>query len=232
MSRIKKISVFGTRNPYGLVRKQSHYHLARLISFYEDTMSLTLQLDRVPSTLVPAACPPASELRNPPGNWLGSGPVSTHELQAYTADGGLIRDGYLARNVCQEPWLLHSHGALVHPQCRMLSNELLPIFAGSHIEAVNHEITIPDSLYWNEDPDYSAQSPPKPWRDKIIKAVWRGSNTGGKHNSSNWQQFHRHRFVTATNATILQQAYTDDRQVQSVRIIAQRLNVNHLAVAE
>lgn len=89
----------------------------------------------------------------------------------------------------------------------MVSNKLVPIFAGARIEAVNHEIVFPDSLNWDGDPDYHAQSQAVPWKDKSKTAIWRGTNTGGNHSSSNWQQFHRHRFVAATNASKLKQAH-------------------------
>lgn len=56
--------------------------------------------DMMPAALVPAACPPASAIHTSQSN------LAAWE-EANTFEQGLVKDGRLARNVCQEPCIVH-----------------------------------------------------------------------------------------------------------------------------
>lgn len=110
--------------------------------------------------------------------------------------------GHTWLDVCAQPWLAHLHGALVRPNSRRFTTRLLPLFASCRVAGVETAMVMPDELNWGEDDDYHAETDVG-WRSKTNKAFWRGSNTGGAHDATNWRQFHRHRFVALTNATYL-----------------------------
>jgi hypothetical protein len=74
---------------------------------------------------------------------------------------------------------------------------------------VSAEITVPDLHTWLDIPSFSLpehlvnSSVGVMWSEKRNKAIWRGSNTGGRHDPLTWTKSHRHRFVASTNSTFL-----------------------------
>lgn len=145
-------------------------------------------------------------------------------------------DGAAAEDICVRPWTAYLHGAtsMPRPPCgrdasvrgpRALaaatSSELLPVFSATQIRGLSRTLTLPADLYWRDerglyrlpwvkddgDDEDGHMAPVLPsWDAKRNQAVWRGSNTGGAHDASNWYRFHRHRFVALTNASYLDQA--------------------------
>ena len=99
---------------------------------------------------------------------------------------------------------------MLAPHMVSTSSTLLPIFSSTHIRHVSAEITVPDLWTWVDDPSFSLpehliNSPVGvAWSEKHNKAIWRGSNTGGRHNSLTWMRSHRHRFVALMNSTFLE----------------------------
>lgn len=102
----------------------------------------------------------------------------------------------IAWNVCEEPSLLNEHGTLFKPNFEFTSKHFVPLFAGSSISQVGREIVVPDPIYWQDYyEEYHAKEESGDWSQKLDVMTWRGSNTGGIHNASNWMRFHRHRYV-------------------------------------
>lgn len=112
--------------------------------------------------------------------------------------------------MCARPELAGVHGTMLAPHLVSTSSTLLPIFSATHIRHVRSEITVPDPHTWVDIPSFTLpehlvnSSVGVAWSEKRNKAIWRGSNSGGRHNSLTWMKSHRHRFVALTNSTFLE----------------------------
>ncbi|KAE9963611.1 hypothetical protein BLS_009123 [Venturia inaequalis] len=155
------------------------------------------------TTLIQEACLPGSATSTTD---FGPGQPEILIRKKYTdahMPHGFVNDFEASKDICQQPDLLYLHGSLLAPSFNLVSRQLFPLFSAQKIKGVNPEIRIPSTLYWTEDNRYIASQKPKPseWSKKRENVVWRGSNTGGRVSKSNWKSFHRHRFVTMTNAS-------------------------------
>ena len=121
---------------------------------------------------------------------------------------GHMRDGFvenytLSISLCHQPDLGMYHGAINQPLTSSWSQQLVPLFGGSKM-GVNNEILIPAPMPWTEDERFNVdEGSDNEWATKESQAIWRGTATGGRHDPSNWHQFHRLRFVYLTNGTEL-----------------------------
>jgi hypothetical protein len=169
----------------------------------DDTALFTVPANT--STVWSEACPPSTPLgQSHIHAGRGVVDVSSSEARSQLPEDSWVSNTRTWRDVCQQPWLLKMHGALVRPNALNISQWLLPIFAPAKVSGIETAMLYPDTIYWAEDPDYHANvDVTKSWKSKSNKAFWRGSNTGGGHGPDNWHQFHRHRFVASTNASYL-----------------------------
>jgi AcrR family transcriptional regulator len=175
------------------------------LSWPDHSIALTIPANR--TAVLHHACPLDSPLaRARAGSRSHSGvesPLDEDQVMD-TPPNLMVDDARSWRDVCQQPWLLRMHGALVRPNCLNISTQLMPMFASAKIAGIETAILYPDAIYWAQDPDYHAGDRLRvPWEDKLNRAFWRGSNSGGGHGPTNWEQFHRHRFVALTNASYL-----------------------------
>lgn len=122
-------------------------------------------------------------------------------------ENGVVSHYGLSKDPCHQPDLLHIHGSFISPNYQLTTTNLFPVFSAQKIGGgINPEIRIPAPLYWKSEPEfYSPDSYPE-WVDKADKVFWRGGNTGGRVNASNWKGFHRHRLVTMLNHSNIQSA--------------------------
>lgn len=102
-------------------------------------------------------------------------------------------------DTCQDPAIAAYHAALISPISGRTSQTLQPLFGGSKF-SVNNDILVPAPMYWNGEERFE-QDDYTPWSEKANTAIWRGTATGGRHNTFNWPHFHRHRFVALSNGT-------------------------------
>ncbi|KIW13725.1 hypothetical protein PV08_08916 [Exophiala spinifera] len=153
-----------------------------------------------PLSFARAACDLNSPLRAEP-NMLHRAMASKNDQprpQSFMV-GGFVGNWTLASDLCQDPSIGAYHGALTSPLTKSTSQELLPMFGGSKF-AVNNDILIPAPMTWNGNENFESEDPHL-WSSKSVKAIWRGTATGGRHDALNWPNFHRHRFVALTNGT-------------------------------
>lgn len=155
--------------------------------------------DTPPGYLIPATCPPGSAARENEGRQTL---IDPHFSQQHSVQG-FVSDYRKSMDICKQPDLLHFHGIGVNPPIKMTTESLLPLFTQSPLAVANPEITIPANMYHQDDEKYWTSELYGEWSDKKTKAVWRGTNSGGKHNKNNWAKFHRHRFVLSMNSTYI-----------------------------
>jgi hypothetical protein len=158
--------------------------------------------------IIQAACPPDSMIRG--ANLLPrymEVAVSMKSASLHT-QGGFVSNFQLSKNPCHQPDLLYLHGSLMSPSYTLTTQQLFPLFSVQQIANVNHEIRVPSTYYWNEEPLYHSADTHDAgnWSLKANKLFWRGGNSGGRVYKDNWKGFQRHRFVTMTNATEIEQA--------------------------
>lgn len=152
--------------------------------------------------LVRQACHPDSHIRNlePWVEESRDGKLPEHIID------GFVANYTLSTSLCHQPDIGNYHGALNQPLTSSWSQQLIPLFGGSKL-AVNNEILFPAPMPWSEDERFNAgEGADIDWDSKVDRTMWRGTATGGRHNPSNWQQFHRHRFVYLCNGTKLRDA--------------------------
>ncbi|KAJ4355491.1 uncharacterized protein N0V89_003507 [Didymosphaeria variabile] len=126
---------------------------------------------------------------------LSSSPAFTYE--------GFVSSWTRAKDPCLQPDLLSSHGALIDPLSQSTSQNLLPMF-GSGKLSMNNDILLPAFAYWQSTSDYATGNSHGPtWDKKITSVMWRGISSGGRNTPENWTRFHRHRFVTLMNASVI-----------------------------
>jgi hypothetical protein len=152
------------------------------------------------SSVVPRNCPPGTGTRTLKAE---KDNLDLSLSETYTTDG-FVSNFQSSKNVCLQPDLLYNHGIFVSPPILMTTEALLPLFSQSPLSGINSEITIPASIYHQDDPKYWSSNLRSAWSDKKALAFWRGINSGGKHTASNWKGFHRHRFVASMNGTYIQ----------------------------
>lgn len=182
--------------------------------------------DSPPAYLIPASCPPGSAARAHEDSQTLIDPrfLQQHSVQ------GFVSDYRQSMNICKQPDLLHFHGIGVNPPIKMTTESLLPLFAQSPLAVANPEITIPANMYHQEDEKYWTSELYGAWSDKKSKAVWRGTNSGGKHNKNNWAQFHRHRFVKSMNHSyIAAVAANKTERLYAIPEDVSLTNVSHFA---
>ncbi|PVI07876.1 glycosyltransferase family 90 protein [Periconia macrospinosa] len=160
-------------------------------------------------SLVRPACPPGSPTRDQPlmqDIWHREGHAKEEHLASALLPmefptgsyDGFVQNSTSALNVCQHPSWQGLHGAFVAPAKFSVTQKLFPLFSTSKL-AVSNEILIPSVGDWNISNQPSSMT--VPWNEREDKLHWRGPATGGKNTASNWQRFHRHRFVAMLNAT-------------------------------
>lgn len=160
-------------------------------------------------SLVRSACPPSSPARTHPllqDIWHREGQANdVHTAAALLPSEppsntleGYVKDWTTALEICQNPSWQGLHGAFVAPTQMSVTQKLFPLFSTSKM-TVSNEILIPNVGDWNTSIQLSSK--PVPWSERADKLHWRGPATGGKNTASNWQRFHRHRFVAMLNAT-------------------------------
>nr|POE56180.1 beta-1,2-xylosyltransferase 1 [Quercus suber] len=159
-------------------------------------------------SLVAAGCAPDSPARNvdvetdfstrPP--LTGGFPVGSEH--------GYVRNVTIARSPCERADLQQLHGTFVGPNEISTSKKLFPLFGGSKL-SINNEILLPPATYLATNPIYSGgEDHGGAWSGKEDSLIWRGSGTGGRYTETNWQRFHRHRFVSTVNGTAIHVAET------------------------
>lgn len=120
-----------------------------------------------------------------------------------------MKDGYVAnwtaaKSVCVNPHLRNVEGYFVNAKHRLLTRSLFPLFSACKLQGINNEILIPSAMYY-ADINAVFEDDHLSWSDKVDKANWRGSASGGSNNETNWTRFQRHRFVSMANGTQVQQ---------------------------
>ena len=154
--------------------------------------------------LLRLACPPSSPARSA----LAINDFSTPTLVPPDYAPGYTFAGYVVNftasaDPCTQPHLRGMHGSLVLPISLSTSQDLLPIFGGSKLQA-NNEILLPGAMYLSSDRAYSDGNYHGPrWAKKKDSLVWRGDATGGQNTPENWAHFHRHRLVQMLNGTVV-----------------------------
>jgi hypothetical protein len=158
-------------------------------------------------SLVRPACSPSSPTRKEE-LWADIWHKEGHTKEEHSAaallpldfpDGsfsGYVRNWSAAGGVCSRPWLQGLHGAFVAPEEMSITQKLFPLFSASKM-GVSGEILLPTASGFNE----STTRRLIPWAEKKNKLYWRGPATGGRNSATNWQRFHRHRFVAMCNAS-------------------------------
>jgi hypothetical protein len=157
-------------------------------------------------SLVRPACSPHSPARKEPllvDIWDKDGHTDEHHsaaamLPLEVIGGGLrgyVRNWAVASEVCLQPHLQGLHGGFVAPDDMRVTKKLFPLFSASKMGPSN-EILVPSALSWNASLPSTLS-----WTEKKDGLYWRGSATGGRNSETNWQRFHRHRFVAMLNAT-------------------------------
>lgn len=111
-----------------------------------------------------------------------------------------------AKDICSNALMIKQHGSLVEPATIDFTTNLIPVFTGSKLPMYN-DIIIPEPAYYSDEPMFTGKtwlgdySTWYNWRQKIHGLVWRGGSTGGAAHNDNWQWLHRHRLVSALNAS-------------------------------
>lgn len=112
-----------------------------------------------------------------------------------------VTNATLESDACNDAMLGGMHGALIRPITSTSSKQLIPLFGGSKL-SVNNEILLPAPMYWNDEERFTGGSDVEiPWEQKIPQAIWRGTATGGTNTPTNWNRFHRHRFIAIVNGS-------------------------------
>ncbi len=178
----------------------------------EDTSVEPTKVEWESGSLIPLlrqACEPESDARR-------NGQDSENFRDATVLDhmvDGFVANYTLSTHLCHQPDLANYHGALTQPLTSSWSQQLTPLFGGSKL-AVNNEILLPAPMPWTDDQRFSmSEGADTNWDIKENQSMWRGTATGGRHNPTNWQQFHRHRFVYLTNGTKLGTAHRADDKI-------------------
>lgn len=113
----------------------------------------------------------------------------------------------LSKSPCHQPDLLRLHGSFISPNYQLTTTYLFPLFSGQNIGGgINPEIRTPTPLYWKSETEFYSPDIYPQWSDKSDAVFWRGGNTGGRVNASNWEGFQRHRLVTMSNHSEIQRA--------------------------
>lgn len=128
-----------------------------------------------------------------------------------------MEDGYIAnwtaaKSICANPHLRDVEGYFVNAKQgtkanwrnystdRQTTRMLFPLLSACKLQGVNNEILVPSAMYWG-DIKAVFEDDPLLWSDKVDKANWRGSASGGFNNETNWTRFQRHRFISMANGT-------------------------------
>jgi hypothetical protein len=136
-------------------------------------------------------------------NWATRGDPHSQLDDIYKGylNSTFVTNATLEADTCSDAMLGGMHGALIRPITSSSSKQLIPLFGGSKL-SVNNEILLPAPMYWNDEERFTGGADVDiPWDQKIPQAVWRGTATGGTNTPTNWNRFHRHRFVAITNGT-------------------------------
>ena len=125
---------------------------------------------------------------------------------------GFVKDVAASLDICTQPELEFLHGALVNPKQTSYRHDLVPIFSGSKF-STNNDIILPAPKHYSDDGNFQLpermdqfQDFDAIWPTMRNSVIWRGAPSGGLVHSGNWQTFHRHRFVSMTNWTLLSAA--------------------------
>ncbi|KAF2139484.1 glycosyltransferase family 90 protein [Aplosporella prunicola CBS 121167] len=131
---------------------------------------------------------------------------------------GYVANWTTASNPCTHAGLRGLHGTFVQPVSVRISKNLVPLFAGSKTSRHN-EVIIPAAMYWANQERYSGgDEHGMPWESKTDGLTWRGVASGGHSDESQWTHFHRHRFVSMTNASTVADAETHDGKSLTFRL--------------
>ncbi|CAK3840930.1 Hypothetical predicted protein [Lecanosticta acicola] len=143
---------------------------------------------------VRATCPPESGARTADGS-----PTRI----ATDLNTGFVSNYEHSKSPCHQPELLQLHGTFFAPWCERVTVNPVPVFSAQKVGggSGNVELRVPSTIYWSEPwAYYSASKTDDDWSLKSDVVFWRGANSGGKINESNWRGFHRHRFVAMMDA--------------------------------
>ncbi|KAK6097444.1 hypothetical protein MT418_003062 [Batrachochytrium dendrobatidis] len=128
--------------------------------------------------------------------------LSSESPNWFRANGGehlqLMKDSchvYSPTKPLQQPH--EFHGYLQWPMSNIYTRMLLPILSQSRISNCFKDILIPSIYYYHLYAGGSSQADSYPWQNRLPKAYWRGSTTGGWNQNGNWKTFHRMRMIDA-----------------------------------
>ncbi|POS77313.1 hypothetical protein DHEL01_v204293 [Diaporthe helianthi] len=117
------------------------------------------------------------------------------DIKHTNEDYGLpfVSDKSSALDLCQHPEYSTMHGLLMSPASFPLLEGLVPILSTGSLSTMG-DILYPSPAYLEDEFQY-ADANDVEWDSKRNNLYWAGSNTGGFSSDSQWQQFHRQRFV-------------------------------------
>lgn len=95
---------------------------------------------------------------------------------------------------CDQHFIKPNHGFFILPDTWMPIYEHVPIFSPGVISDCFVDILMPSYLHLEWKPSKALVS----WKNKLFKAIWRGTSTGGNYSSfePHYSIFHRQRLVT------------------------------------
>ncbi|KAF4334240.1 beta-1 2-xylosyltransferase 1 [Fusarium beomiforme] len=101
-----------------------------------------------------------------------------------------------AQDLCQHPDYSATHGFMMSPVSFRPIHGLVPVFSTGKVSSMG-DILIPSPAY-NEEEFLYEESKDVDWERKRNNLYWAGSTTGGFALGTQWQLFHRQRFVELT----------------------------------